>query len=204
MKFLSVDKSANYYDILTETLFPSFICSCSINVDPKNVTREIYQIKDEHSSVHVSNEGGYHSPYFVSTQEEEYQNYTYLKNVLKVSCQFVDDLLFNYLKVEKQVKTIEFWSIINKAYDYNVLHLHPHTDLVGVYYASVPENCGNLVVVRDDSLHAVNLGAECRKEVKAEEGKLYVFPSNLFHYVMANLSDEDRISIAFNFILEDL
>lgn len=203
MRLLSVDKNAKYNDITTETLFPSFICSCSVNVDAKKVTEEIYQIKDDYSSITASNEGGYHSPYFVSTEKEDYKKYTFLSDVISISCQFVDDLLFNYLKVNKQVKTTEFWTLINKSYDYNVLHLHPHSDLVGVYYASVPENCGNLVIVRNDSLNAVSLGAECKREIKAEVAKLYVFPANLFHYVMTNLSNENRVSVAFNFILGD-
>lgn len=203
MSQISVDKNAKYYDISTETLFPSFICSCLIDVNPKNVAQEIYRFKNEHPSVEVSNEGGYHSPYFSISDDNSYKKYSFLTDVIKVTHQFVDDLLFNYLNVDKQIKEIEFWTLINKAYDYNILHLHPHTDLVGVYYASVPENCGNLVVVRSDSFNTVNLGVDCRKEVQAEEGRLYVFPATLFHYVMANLSNEDRISIAFNFTLEN-
>ena len=35
-------------------------------------------------------------------------------------------------------------------------------------------------------------------EVTPEEGKLMIWPSWLLHYVKPNLSDDTRISIAFN------
>jgi uncharacterized protein (TIGR02466 family) len=82
--------------------------------------------------------------------------------------------------------------------------------LSGVYYVSVPKsNMGNLVLHRDDSAEffltskverqptAANmLSVEC----PVSESMFYLFPSWTKHSVERNESEDERISIAFNFV----
>jgi hypothetical protein len=74
-----------------------------------------------------------------------------------------------------------------------VTTLHRHDDddelLSAVYYVSVPENSGNLV------LHQ----AEDVLEVTPEAGMFVFFPPDVAHEVTQNYSERARLSIGFNF-----
>ena len=209
MHLLRVERNIKYHDVSTETLFPSFIWSCSIDIDPDKIKNEVYKIKNDHLSVVASNssadesiEGGYHSPYFSPTYQYEL-DYPSIFDMIKTSEKFINKLLNDHIKVHKEVDAISFWALINKPYDYNMMHIHPHTDLIGVYYASLPKKSGNLTVIRDDSFSLTNLGLECVREIFAEQGKMYILPANLFHFVQPNLSGDERISIALNIKVKD-
>lgn len=203
MRLLSTEKSRNYSNISNEVIFPSFIWSCSINIDPNEVKREIYNIKNNYLSVVASNSsivddnGGYHSPYFSTNGEEDYDS-KFLRGVIGKSELFINECLSTFLHVDKKVEVIDYWALINKPYDYNMIHIHPHTDLIGIYYVCLPNNSGNLFIIRDDSFHTTNLGIECKRRIFAQEGNLYILPANLFHYVEPNMSHDDRISVALN------
>lgn len=60
-----------------------------------------------------------------------------------------------------------------------------------------------MTVIRDDSFSLTNLGLECVREIFAEQGKMYILPANLFHFVQPNLSGDERISIALNIKVKD-
>jgi uncharacterized protein (TIGR02466 family) len=209
MHLLRVERTINYHDVSTETLFPSFIWSCSIDIDPDKIKQEVYRIKKNHLSVVASNssayeniEGGYHSPYFSPNPQYE-MNYPCIFDMIKTSEKFINKLLNDHIRVDREVDKISFWALINKPYDYNMMHVHPHTDLIGVYYASLPKKSGNMVVIRDDSFSVTNLGVQFAREIFAEQGKLYVLPANLFHFVQPNLSGNERISIALNITVKN-
>jgi uncharacterized protein (TIGR02466 family) len=210
MRLLKLEKSIRYHDVCIETLFPSFVWSCTVNIDPNDIKKEIYKLKGKYSSLIASNfssdensDGGYHSPYF--SLDYRYQNqYPLLFDMVETCQDFVNDSLKTHLKVEKEVDYTTFWALINKPHDYNVLHVHPNTDLIGIYYISLPKKSGDLVVVRDDSFRLINLGVQTRRKFMAEEGQLYILPANLFHYVCPNMSSDDRISIAMNIKLKEI
>lgn len=75
--------------------------------------------------------------------------------------------------------------------DRTSLHAHEENDelLSAVYYVTVPENSGDLLLHKDP--------AEIR--IHPEEGMLVLFPPDLEHEVAENRSDSNRLSIAFNF-----
>ena len=70
---------------------------------------------------------------------------------------------------------------------------HSHDDdderLSGVYYVSVPENSGQLVIHDNDKRHVIT----------PREGMFVFFAPDVVHEVSRNLSTRDRLSIAFNF-----
>ena len=92
---------------------------------------------------------------------------------------------------------------INKGNNYNVMHTHGRADLIGIYYAKVPPESGELVVIRNDGSTWGDL-YENRQDmiewaIKPETGRLYILPGHVWHYVTNGKNTrEDRISISFN------
>jgi uncharacterized protein (TIGR02466 family) len=88
------------------------------------------------------------------------------------------------------------------------LHLHPLSFMSGTYYVSTPPGCSN-IKFEDPRLSKFMAAPprlashrdENRQFVKyaAETGKVILFESWLRHEVAANQSDEDRVSISFNY-----
>ena len=74
-----------------------------------------------------------------------------------------------------------------------VTTLHSHDDddelLSAVYYVSVPENSGSLVIHQHDEQHVIT----------PEEGKFVFFAPDVAHEVSENLSTRERLSIGINF-----
>lgn len=88
-------------------------------------------------------------------------------------------------------------------------HHHPYVDLVGVYYAKVPENSGDLLVLdprgsvnimwQDPNIYVPDTGQNSRVyyRITPKPGMLVLFPSYVFHSVETNFSNDTRISIVF-------
>lgn len=181
-----------YNDVTSTTLFPSFVLSCVPQIDRMSVLEEVYQIQSEYESDDRSNHGGYHSPTFTGT------HFLQLKHIVE---EFTNDFLYKS-GFDIEMTSIEYWCNINKCYNYNVMHCHSRTDLIGIYYVKVPPDSGELVVMRNDGSQYISL-YENRTDMleystEPEEGRLYILPGHLWHYVTCNNTEEDRISISFN------
>ena len=158
-----------------------------------------------------SNCGGWHSRALYHLDEND--------NILK---RVVLDALNKYLATNvifKEGVVLRFtalWAMINNKGHYNTSHIHPGSDLAGVFWVKTPENSGNLVF---NSPHIYNHHYEMssysevfREKTNAypsywfnpfhHEGQIILFPSSLEHYVKENESNEDRISVSFNIDLE--
>jgi uncharacterized protein (TIGR02466 family) len=88
------------------------------------------------------------------------------------------------------------------------MHKHVGCTFSGIYYVKTPKNSGILeftspqvelsYVVNDQMIKDYNFFNSKTWKVTPEEGKLLMWPSWLMHYVKPNLSNDTRISIAFN------
>ena len=188
--------TSNYTSFLSDSLFPSFISSCVPNINLNDLKEEAYLIQDKEKSIDSTNQGGYHSPAF--TGEIKYKH---LNKLAQITREFAQDVA-DYHHLNVQLSNLTCWVNINKEYDYNVLHDHYRADLIGCYYISLKENSGDLVVIRNDGS---NYGSLYKNrldllafDLKAQTGRLYLIPGQLWHYVMANKGQDDRISVAFN------
>ncbi len=186
-------------------IFPSFLRSCSPNIDLEILSRDCYQVKNLFDGTDNSNRSGYHSPSFTTQKSFEYKQFNQLTNLINIAEVFCQDTLKSK-NLRFDLKELSFWVNINKSYNYNVLHSHGRADLIGVYYVSVPESSGNFVILRNDGSQYCGLydGRSDLLEVNLEPkvGRLYIMPGHLWHYVEANESMEDRISISFNVYLD--
>jgi uncharacterized protein (TIGR02466 family) len=102
------------------------------------------------------------------------------------------------------------WINISGRYAYNTTHIHPRADFSGVFYIKCdPSSSGNIVFsARDARLDTEFYRPEAKDQYKLYptwwyqplRGTLLLFPSELYHRVDQNLSDSERISVAFNLI----
>ena len=87
-------------------------------------------------------------------------------------------------------------------------HIHPHSVISGSFYLQVPEDSPGIKF--EDPRLAMQMNMPIRRkdaagelqsfyQVAVREGDLILFESYLRHEVEANRSEEDRISVSFNY-----
>lgn len=106
-----------------------------------------------------------------------------------------------------QIKAANCWANINPQYASNKIHDHANCLFSGVYYLKAPKDSGTLMFYDPRSAKTfykplvstfTTYTADAIAHV-AEEGLMLIFPSWLKHGVEPNLSNEDRVSISFNY-----
>jgi uncharacterized protein (TIGR02466 family) len=182
-------------NIKRDLIFTSFLYSAELDLDPQEV--EIYANKcmDSTESVSISNRGGWQSQAIKPTNGDIME---------KLSTKVIS--FANFVSVHERLQfqfdIDNFWININPVSAHNVTHSHAGVDLIAVYYSYVPQNSGDLVLLRNDSSICSPLFKRKPSEtefcITPEQGNVYVFPPWLLHYVEANNGDDKRVSVAFN------
>jgi uncharacterized protein (TIGR02466 family) len=188
-----------------KNMFTNFLATDFLSVDNKLIEEFCYKEKDTTSGRVISNDGGWQSNNVIHAPElgpliKELGN-----NILKVHDHF------NF-KLDKNPVITDAWININGKYTTNVVHKHPGALLSGVYYVKANADSGNIIFLNPIEAHEYviksdmyDLNNEFNSAKWWEEpypSKLIIFPGWLNHYVKANQSNEDRISIAFNTTIE--
>ena len=112
------------------------------------------------------------------------------------------------------------WANVNRLGDYHDLHNHPHSYLSGTYYVAVPDGPARAGTRNDLSPGAISfydprpqanmtairgdMQVEAEHTVTPHAGLIMMWPAFLRHFVHPNLSDEPRISISFNVVLQGM
>ena len=183
--------------------FPTLIWQADLPDSQKPVLSEmkdyILNIKNEEpDGVKKTNYGGW--------QSKTYSEFPETFNL------FTDKLNATIKNCAKQIGVPElslknYWSNINTFGDYNTLHNHRGSILSGVFYVDVPdENMGSINFFRQDDIQYFlpplenynNFTGE-KATYKPESGKVLIFPSWLKHSVDGSRSEQQRISISFNY-----
>lgn len=153
-----------------------------LDLDIPPLIDRLYEIKSTTPSVYRSNKGGYQTD---SILQHDITFSPLLTSILKV---------YEQIFLTSDVKIDDMWGNISSFGDYNSMHLHYREShrISGVIYLKVPKNSGNFEFLSPVELNLVGYHFPKVKE-------LILFPSYLMHAVAPNLSQEDRISIAFNF-----
>ncbi len=105
------------------------------------------------------------------------------------------------------------WINVNYKYSYNSCHIHPGSHFSSVYYIQAPIDSGHIRIRNPNTGLTTNaLYYKPKSEfndfntpaysVVPEDRKLITFPSYLWHEVLPNLNDEKRVSLAFNWSIE--
>lgn len=192
-------------------LFSSPMGWDQLNVDNQAILDFCY--KQEQASTALGKETGWQSG-FLDLETPDLKD---LVNEVRLKITEANELF--KIKPEHSLRLTNAWININKpsgtAMQNNLMHLHPGKFASFVYYVKAEQGSGNLTLLsplNDSFGYAVpsqvfsemNIFNSTRWVVSPEVGKLLMFPSWIQHYADPNLSNEDRISIAFNAELTDL
>jgi len=185
-------------------LFSSTVWYESLDLDTVVLSEECLRRKELEEGVVKSNQGGWQSKRLERLESLDLFH-PLIERITSSANGFA-----NHLSL-KELKLSNIWININGYKDYNFLHDHPCAVLSGVYYVKVPENGGNIefyhphlsTVTRDwgDALKDYKMNNSPVWWYTSRDNMLFLFPSWLQHQVQPNMSQEDRISIAFNFEL---
>lgn len=181
--------------MIIESLFPTKVFIRECNLDIIDLEKKCREHKQKNPTVVCSNVGGYQGHNFYDSD---------LLEEIKKTIPFREDLKFKNLNVN-------FWVNVNGYKDWNDLHSHtPYNGvfLSGVFYVKTPENCGNLrlydprINICDSLDMRYYNNGDTYQFYEPKENRLIIFPSWIQHMVEPNQSNEERISISFNILVD--
>ena len=196
-------------DVSGMAIFPTVLHSCSVlGIDNDEIIDECYGLKEVHPGNRRSNFVGWQSEVFSFDSHEHSEIGNKISSVFDLAyraaefCNVVAEDMESACFFDES--SAHFWININNFGSYNVLHSHPKTDLICIYYPIAKEEQGVLSLFRNDGSAHNEFYNEIPNghvvDINPEPGKFYVFPAHILHYVTANQTNEDRISISFNMI----
>jgi len=182
-------------------------------LDIKALSEFCYEIKKIDSGRKVSNAGGgwQSNDLNIDKYFEENEHYKmFVTNVVGSVKGFA-----KRLGIIPDVHMQNMWINISNSGAYNHVHAHSRSIVSGCFYVKTPENCGSIVFTNPNKhlmrayleyWHLMDEGkldnsplSHFDWQIDPEENNIVMFPSWLEHHVDDNKSDEDRISISFNF-----
>lgn len=98
------------------------------------------------------------------------------------------------------------WINLKRTSESETPHSHPLSIIAGVFYVSVPERSGDIILLSPRQIQPYEMGkprASCQSfyRITPKAGMFLFFPGYLMHYTEPNFSSLPRISIACNFNL---
>jgi uncharacterized protein (TIGR02466 family) len=120
--------------------------------------------------------------------------------------------------VEDYSAKVMSWPMIIGRGWYNVLspgghtkrHRHEYSVISGAFYVRLPENSGNICFVSPLQQYRMcemylkpNRYQQYESEMQVQQNWLYLFPSWMEHYTQPNQSNEDRITVSFNTLIDN-
>ncbi|NRB03686.1 MAG: hypothetical protein HRU30_10535 [Rhodobacteraceae bacterium] len=119
---------------------------------------------------------------------------------------FCEDLQFDL--ADRALKLEDIWINILPEGGIHTSHIHPHSVISGTTYVAMPEGAPALKL--EDPRHAMMMAApprqkEAREElqpfvyVKPAVGDVLLWESWLRHEVPMNMTEDERISVSFNY-----
>ena len=160
---------------------------------------------------------------FVKSQEYVRYAYSYMSEGNVLACDEmkevrdfitaqVEHYFYNICGMDYDVKPelTSSWANIHIENDWTLRHSHPNSIISGVWYLSTSEETGSLLIHREDGLFGNQIDFNRRENnyfnsepvyLRPDVGTLYLFPSTLKHSVDANLDTNERISLAFNYMM---
>lgn len=183
-------------------IFAHFVADETLQIDNKKIEDHCYQLQKNSLGRQISNMGGWQSENLNLTDPllDELIN-AIGEKVLQLNT------FLGFENVSLNISNA--WVNINGRNNFNTPHNHPLSFYSAVYYVNGGVDKGNLVFLNPfnffDGIMAQNKIKEygifnsVDWSFEPITGRLLIFPSWLTHYVKANNTDENRISIAFNF-----
>lgn len=135
-----------------------------------------------------------------------FENDVLAEHELKLTKKMIIDNVINYCNsigddFTKYEYSIRSWFTKNYKGDYSQQHNHGSSDISGVYYFKTSGVDGDIYFSNPNralDCSFINWNSESIWFHKPAEGKIILFPSWLEHGVQKNLTEYNRISLAFN------
>ena len=188
--------------MIKEGFFPTLIYAQDFKLDTNQMAQNITQWSKEDKGVTKTNVNGWHSTTDMHTKPE-------YKPLVDELFRMVYQV-FNEEFLDGEPKLGNMWANINPPGGYNKPHIHPNSLFSGVYYVKTPPNSGRLIC--NDPRPGIQTCLPNRKKgqppkhlwrevnLQPQENRAIMFNSWLWHTVEPNKSNEDRISVSFNFL----
>ncbi len=194
-----MESTLNWTNAQSDVVFADFVLSADLTLDRQQILSSCRALQEQQGTLR-SNVGGFQSEATHTSDDPVIQELQ--RTVNDFSLRSIVELGWDYEKIRSV-----WWVNINVPMSYNVPHTHGRTDLIGVYYVQVPENSGTFNILRNDGMTYTSLITNRNIENppfnsewvnEPVEGRLYVFPGYVWHYVTQNQTVKDRISLSFN------
>ena len=188
-------------------LFSTLLLEDYLHLDNKSIVDACYRMKK--AQTWGEQDGGWQSDWMIDDPA-----FKELKDAVSNMFKKVQE---EYYTINCPIQIKNEWVNINypagATTNINMVHMHDRNVLSCVYYAQASEKCGNLTLFSPHQLYdqavpyryikSPNEWNSTRFRIKPETGKLVCFPSYLLHNAGKNMSNRDRISIAFNGDIND-
>jgi uncharacterized protein (TIGR02466 family) len=130
-------------------------------------------------------------------------------DIIEACKQHVREFSKEYGVIHDVVDVTDAWLNLASPGQFQEYHMHSNNHFSAVYYIKTPKHSGNLVVRSHEAVIDMcpvpvpSIPARVVKgaNLEPQEGMLVIFRSNLQHMVDKNMSDEDRVSLAVNFVI---
>ncbi len=189
--------------VVVDEIFHDFIITVNLDHDLDSITKDAYVLKYNYPSQSISNIGGWQSPVFGPQCPTEILNKIpqSISNLQKDCWELCNSITTGKFQKKLRKDHSGWWVNINEKHHYNAIHHHGRTDLIAVAFIKTPPNSGKMIVARNDGSTYSQLYDDFQYSVPSEAGKLYILPGHVWHYVAESFSDEDRISVSFNYYI---
>lgn len=201
---------------MIKTLFPTFVYyaplkssgTSQINKEIKQEALKFSEIDEQGQLWSLKNyKGGYTSYGSIAQLHQVSTTFELLeKEINKHVRKFVKHLEMDI--DPKELKMSSCWINIMPTDVIHTMHMHPLSVISGTYYVQTPKNCSSIKFEdpRMDSFMASPPRKHDAKDInqrfyslKPEAGNVVLFESWLRHEVPRNDSNQERISISFNY-----
>lgn len=186
-------------------IFSSFIAHEALKTDNDRLAEYCIKMMKEDAGRQVSNQGGWQSNTIFDVSPE-------IKDIYNLAEERVNAVNAGIGYGGKKIIINGYWININGKENYNETHNHPGSFYAGVYYVSAKENQGDIIFfnpinyfgnyVYQNNIENFTPFNTPVWQASPRTGDFYIFPAYLDHCVRRNMTDENRISIAFNFCID--
>lgn len=185
-------------------IFAHFMVEDNLVMDNDKIKKYCIGLKKKSSGRVISNLGGWQS-------DELKLAVPALQQLIEAVSGRLVDLNVALGFEPSNMRLSNYWININNTHDSNIPHCHPRSFFSAVYYVCGGEDKGDIVFINpfpcldglmiSNTIKTYTVFNSIQWIHKPVTGKLLIFPSWLMHYVKPNNTNEDRISIAMNFVL---
>ncbi|MGX0978194.1 uncharacterized protein (TIGR02466 family) [Roseovarius sp. MBR-51] len=180
-------------------------------IDPKEMEASCYSIaEDDEAGQEWCDENGYPGYTSYASLSDLPWRFPIFADLVKVLnahvAAFAEDLEFDL--DGKELKLEDIWINILPEGGMHASHIHPHSVISGTTYVAMPE--GTSALKLEDPRSARMMASPVRRKDARQElrtfiyakpvvGDVLLWESWLRHEVPMNMSEEDRISVSFNY-----